>query len=137
MANANLSDTEQVNCHLESIEPIPRTIVDYLRKLFLETDIEISEHIKWNSVAFYFNGQMAKFDAKEYKRDLAVINLHRGKILIVFPTGNKIDDAIGLSGKNYPDGRKIVEILSIAEAQTLSEKLQSGIKDWLSKVERR
>ncbi|NUY81305.1 DUF1801 domain-containing protein [Flavobacterium sp. MAH-1] len=136
MAKTNLSDTEQVDRHLESIEPISRATVDYLRTLFLNTDDEISEHVKWNSIAFYFNGQMAEFDAKEYKRDLAVINLHRSKILIVFPTGNKIDDAVGLKGKNYPDGRKIVEILNIAEAQALSEKLQTGIKDWLSKVER-
>lgn len=109
-------------------------IVQFLRVLFL-SESEVSEHIKWNSVAFYFNGDMAEFDAKEYKRDLAVINLHRGKILLVFPTGIKIDDAI-LPGKKYPDGRKIVEILNIDTARNLSEKIQNGIRNWLSMVDR-
>jgi len=77
---------------------------------------------------------MAASDAKEYRRDLVVINLHRGKILLVFPTGNSIDDAIGIGGKNYPDGRKIVQILNIEQAQSLANNLLAAIKFWLSLV---
>ena len=79
---------------------------------------------------------MKKFDAKEYKRDLAVINLHRGKILIVFPTGNKIDKEIGLGGKDYPDGRKIVEIQSVEDAESKKGILTKGIENWIAQIEK-
>lgn len=127
-------DPEKVEQYLKDLDASLREIVLYLRALFLSEE-EVSEHIKWNSVAFYFNASMAEFDAKEYKRDLAVINLHRGKILLVFPTGNKIPDDV-LAGKNYADGRKIVEIANMESAQNLSGKLRSGVKYWLSQVER-
>ncbi len=136
MSKSSESDSGKVEQYILALDATSREVVSFLRELFLTSDKEISEHIKWNSPAFYFNGEMAEFDAKEYKRDLAVINLHRGRILIVFPTGNSIDPEIGLVGKDYPDGRKIVEILNIGHAKELSDKLRSGVKDWLSKVNR-
>ncbi|RZJ72443.1 DUF1801 domain-containing protein [Flavobacterium sp.] len=136
MGKTPLSDSEKVDQYIAALDATSQEIVRFLRELFLTSDSEISEHIKWNSPAFYFNGEMAEFDPKEYKRDLAVINLHRGKLLVVFPTGNKIDPQIGLNGKDYPDGRKIVEILNIGHTKELSDKLQSGVKDWLSRVDR-
>lgn len=120
---------------LGSIEPQTKELVDYLRRVFLSADAEISEHIKWNSPAFYYTGEMKAFDAKEYKRDLAVINLHRGKVLVVFPTGNKIDMP-ALGGKDYPDGRKIVEVKSLEDAKSKSDALSEGIKKWLNQIEK-
>ena len=67
---------------------------------------------------------------------MAVINLHRGKILIVFPTGSKIDKQIDLKGKDYPDGRKIVEIKNLEDAKRKSTVLTEGIKNWLGQVEK-
>jgi hypothetical protein len=133
MSNTNsLKITE----YIESIDVEFKTTIELLRAIFLNADSEIAEHIKWNSLSFYYNGEMKEFDAKEYKRDLAVINLHRGKILIVFPTGNKIDKETGLSGKNYPDGRKIVEILNLEDTQEKTESLTKGIKNWLAQVDK-
>jgi hypothetical protein len=102
----------------------------------LNADPEISEHIKWNAPSFYYTGEMKEFDAKEYRRDLAVINLHRGKILLVFPTGNKIEKETGLSGKEYPDGRKIIEILDFEDAQKKTGSLTKGIKNWIAKIDK-
>lgn len=110
--------------------------IELLRAIFLNSALEISEHIEWNSLSFYYSGEMKEFDAKEYKRDLAVINLHRRKILIVFPTGSKIEKETGLSGKNYPDGRKIVEILNLEDAQQKTESLKKGIKNWLAQIDK-
>ena len=133
MSNLNsLKITE----YIESIDVEFKPTIELLRTIFLNPDLEIVEHIKWNSLSFYYNGEMKEFDAKEYKRDLAVINLHRGKILIVFPTGNRIDKETGLSGKNYPDGRKIVEILNLEDAQEKTESLTKGIKNWLAQVDK-
>jgi len=132
MSNLN---SQKVTEHINSLESPNRETVEFLRAIFLNSNPGIAEQIKWNSPCFYYSGEMKNFDAKEYKRDLAVINLHRGKILIVFPTGNKIDNTI-LKGKDYPDGRKIVEIQSLEEAKNKKEELQSGIKNWMEQIEK-
>lgn len=129
-------DSQKVTEYINSTEIQFKQTLELLRGIFLNADPEISEHIKWNSPSFYYNGEMKQFDAKEYKRDLAVINLHRGKILIVFPTGNKIDKGTGLKGKDYPDGRKIVEILDLEDAKDKRESLEKGIKSWLAQIDR-
>jgi hypothetical protein len=127
------SDSEQVTAHIDKIDKPNAEIITWLRQMILGVDGQIAEHIKWNAPAFYFSGKMKPFDPKEYKRDLLVINLHRGKILLVFPTGAKIEDQT--FGKHTPDGRKIVEINSFEDAKTKQSLLQAAIKDWLSKVE--
>ncbi|MGV3589627.1 MAG: DUF1801 domain-containing protein [Adhaeribacter sp.] len=129
-------DSSKVTEHINSIDPHYKETIEFLRKVFLNADSEIAEHVKWNAPSFYYCGNMKEFDAKEYKRDLAVINLHRGKILIVFPTGNKIDKQIGLKGKDYPDGRKIVEIKNLEDAKNKTTLLTDGIKNWLSQIEK-
>lgn len=128
-------DSQKVTEHINSLESPNRETIEFLREIFLNSNFEIAEQIKWNSPSFYYNGDMKKFEAKEYRRDLSVLNLHRGKILIVFPTGSKIDNQI-LKGKDYPDGRKIVEIQSLEEAKNIKEKLQGGIKDWIEQIEK-
>jgi hypothetical protein len=56
----------------------------------LPIDENIAEHIKWNSPAFYYSGEMKNFDTKEYKRDILVMNLRKDKITCVLPTGMNI-----------------------------------------------
>lgn len=131
-----MSDSQHVTDHINALEPQFKEAIVFLRELFLSSGAEIAEHIKWNSPAFYYSGDMKTFNAKEYKRDLVVINLHRGKILLVFPTGNAIDPGIKLKGKNYPDGRKIVEIESLEDANSKAAALRLAVADWISKIER-
>jgi hypothetical protein len=129
-------DSQQVTEYINSTEIQFREIIELLRGIFLSADSQILEHIKWNSPSFYYSGEMKEFDAKEYKRDLAVINLHRGKILLVFPTGNKIEKETGLNGKDYPDGRKIIEILDLEDAKRKTESLTKGIKNWVAQIDK-
>jgi hypothetical protein len=129
-------DSQKVTDYINSTDVQFKSTIELLRKIFLNSDTEIAEHIKWNSPSFYYNGAMKDFDAKEYKRDLAVLNLHRGKLLIVFPTGNKIDRQTGLIGKDYPDGRRIVEIKDLEDAQNKTEALTKGIKDWIAQIDK-
>ncbi len=128
-------EPQKVTEHINSLESSNRETIEFLREIFLNSNSKIAEQIKWNSPSFYYSGEMKKFEAKEYKRDLAVINLHRGKILIVFPTGNKIDNKI-LKGKNYPDGRKIIEILNLEDARNKIDELQNGVKKWIEQIEK-
>lgn len=137
MEKEKRSNTEQVSDYISKLEITLAEIILYLRNLILETDQEIAEHIKWNSVSFYYSGEMKPFDAKEYKRDLLVLNIHRKQgIIIVFPTGNKIKDPSGLLEGNYSDGRKIAIIKDLEDAKVKKEPLQDAIKDWLSKIEK-
>lgn len=128
-------EPQKVTEYINSLESSNRETIEFLREIFLNSNSKIAEQIKWNSPSFYYSGEMKKFEAKEYKRDLAVINLHRGKIVIVFPTGNKIDNKI-LKGKNYPDGRKIIEILNLEDARNKIDELQNGVKKWIEQIEK-
>ena len=51
---------------------------------------------------------MKEFDPKEYKRDIIVFNLFKGRIMLVFPGGAKVKDASGLLEGDYKDGRRFI-----------------------------
>jgi hypothetical protein len=132
MAKSKLTTQEQVDELLTQIESPSREVIIYLRQIVSAIDSHIAEQIKWNSLSFYFTGEMMSFDPKEYKRDILVCNLHRGKILLIFPTGGKLPD--NLNGKNYPDGRKIIEIESLIDLKTKEDDLKEILHAWLDKV---
>ncbi|RYY45275.1 MAG: DUF1801 domain-containing protein, partial [Chitinophagaceae bacterium] len=98
MVKKIMTDSEKVTAHIQQLPAAQADIVQLLRLAILETDKSVAEHIKWNSPAFYYSGEIKAFDAKEYKRDIVVLNLHRGKILLVFPTGARVTDQPLLDG---------------------------------------
>ena len=135
MGNIKLSDTELVSAHIAKLDEPTRKIVEALRKIILSTDTEIAEEIKWNAPSFYYTGDIKPFDPKEYRRHIIVMNLHK-RLLLVFPSGAKIDNASGLLTGDYKDGRRLVEVKTIEDVKEITPALQAAIKDWLSKVER-
>ncbi len=137
MAKAvKLSDTEQVTRHIKKLEPDLGKIIEAIRKIILSTDKEISEQIKWNNPSFYYNGEMKPFDPKEYKRDLIVLNLYKGRIMLVFPSGATIKDKTGLLTGDYKDGRRFVIFTDIRDVKAKEKGLQKVIKDWLKLVDK-
>lgn len=124
-----------VEKYLATLEAGDLEFIRYIRSFVPRIDPEIREQVKWNSLAFFYSGEMKTFDAKEYKRDLLVVNLHRGKFLLVFPTGAKIEDSI-LKGKNYPDGRKILAMDSLDDLKKIEAELKAGILSWLAQIEK-
>lgn len=131
-----LTDAEQVSAHIEKLEPAIGEIVEYLRQIILDTDSEIGERIKWNNPSFYYTGEMPEFDPKEYKRDMIVMNLHKGKIMMVFPSGAKVNDTSGLLEGDYKDGRRIALIKDMDDAKARKNHLQIIIKTWLQLIEK-
>ena len=95
-STAKLTDSELVTQHVAALEPPVREIVEAIRQIILSTDKDIGERIKWNNPSFYYTGEMREFDPKEYKRDMIVMNLHKGRIMLVFPSGAKVNDKTGL-----------------------------------------
>jgi hypothetical protein len=133
---AKLTDEEQVSEHIQKLEPAVGQVVETLRQMILSTDPEIGERIKWNNPSFYYTGEMVEFDPKEYKRDLIVMNLHKGRIMLVFPSGAKVNDQSGLLEGDYKDGRRIAIFKDLADVEAKHGSLQKVIMDWLELVER-
>ncbi|RYE24755.1 MAG: DUF1801 domain-containing protein [Sphingobacteriales bacterium] len=137
MAKAiKLSNSELVSQHIQALDAPLAEVVSYLRTVILQTDREIGEQIKWNSPSFYYTGDMAPFDPKEYRRDILVVNLHRVKILLVMPTGEKVKDASKILEGKYTDGRRIITIKDMDDAKVKTTELQKVLKAWLALVEK-
>jgi hypothetical protein len=131
-----LSDTEQVTQHIQKLEPALGKIIETIRKIILSTDKEIGEQIKWNNPSFYYAGEMKPFDPKEYKRDLIVMNLHKGRIMLVFPSGAKVNDTSGLLEGDYKDGRRLAIFTDMKDVNAKEKNLQLVIKKWLKLVDK-
>jgi hypothetical protein len=110
--------------------------VESLRKIILGTDKEIGERIKWNNPSFYYSGEMKPFDPKEYKREIIVFNLYKGRIMLVFPSGAKLKDATGFLEGEYKDGRRIVVFKDMEDVKSKEKVLQKVIRDWLKFVDK-
>lgn len=128
------SDKEQVAAHISKLDPSLQAIVETIRQIILSTDNNIAEQIKWNNPSFYYTGEMKPFDPKEYKRDIAVFNLHKGRIMLVLPTGSKVINSI-LEG-DYKDGRRMINFKDLEDVVSKKKALREIIKKWIALVEK-
>lgn len=129
------SDAEQIDDLIRKMERNQAKIVEYLRQVILSADESIGEQIKWNSPNFYYKGEMKEFDPKEYKRDIVVMNLYKGRILLVFPSGSKINNPSGLLEGDYKDGRRLITITDLADVKSKENELTAALQDWIKKVD--
>src|SRR5215211_8837269 len=130
------SDQEQVTAHIKKLDPDLAKVIIAIRKIILSTDKRISERIKWNNPSFYYTGEMKPFDPKEYKSDIAVFNLHKGRIMLVFPGGAKVNDASGLLEGDYKDGRRTTILKDINDVASKEDALRNVIKEWIRLVDK-
>jgi len=131
-----LTDSEQVTEHIKKLGPGLGKIIQTLREIILDTDKEIGERIKWNNPSFYYTGEMKPFDPKEYKREIIVFNLYKGRIMLVFPSGAKVNDKSGLLQGEYKDGRRITIFKDLEDVRSKEKLLQTAIKEWLRLVDK-
>ena len=137
MAKANkLSDKDQVTEYIKKLDPSLSKIIEYLRKSILKIDKEIGECIKWNNPCFYYSGEMKSFNPKEYKREIIVLNLFKGRIMLVFPSGAKVDDQTGFLTGDYKDGRRLVVFNDLSDLKSKEQLLHCVVKKWLTLVEK-
>ena len=130
------SDSEQVTDHIKQLDPTISKTIQYLRKCILSTHKEIGERIKWNNPSFYYTGDMKTFDPKEYKRDMIVLNLFKNRIMMVFPSGAKVNDNSGLLEGNYKDGRRIITFQDLSDIKLKETILKEIILKWLILVDK-
>ncbi|MGV3630769.1 MAG: DUF1801 domain-containing protein [Bacteroidota bacterium] len=136
MTQVKLSDEEQVSAHIAKLDPALQPAIAYLRQSILSVDPEIGERIKWNNPSFYFTGEMADFDPKEYRRDMIVLNLHKGRIMLVFPSGGKVNDTSGFLEGKYADGRRTVVFGDLNDIKAKEKQLREIIRSWLALLEK-
>jgi uncharacterized protein YdeI (YjbR/CyaY-like superfamily) len=84
---------------------------------------------------------MEPFDPKEYKRDIAVMNLHKNRTMLVFPSGAKVNDTTGFLEGDYraanrKDGRRTVVFKNLEDVESKKETLQIVLKKWLELVDK-
>ena len=131
-----LTDSGEVTEHINKLDPGIGKIVQALRKIILNTDKEIGERIKWKNPSFYFTGEMKPFDPKEFKREIIVFNLFKNRIMLVFPSGVKVDDKSGLLEGEYKDGRRITVFKNLKDVKAREKDLQAVIRQWLKSVDK-
>ena len=137
MAKTNpLSDHDQVTEHIQKLEPGLAKTVEAIRKIILSVDPEIGDRIKWNNPSFYYTGEMKPVDPKEYKREIIVLNLHKGRIMLVFPSGAKVNDKSGLLEGDYKDGRRTCVFADLDDVKTKEKALRQVIRTWLTMIEK-
>ena len=128
-----LSDQEQVTQHIKKLEPKLGKIIEAIRQIILSTDREIGVS---NEPEFLLRGEMKVFDPKEYKRELIVFNLFKGRIMLVFPSEAKLNDTSGLLEGDYKDGRRILIFKDLKDVKAREKALQQVIKNWLKIVDK-
>ena len=131
----DMNDPAGVTACIEKLEPAFAKLVQTVRALILKTDKSIGEQIKWNAPSFFYTGEMKPFNPKEYRRDIVVMNLRKGVVILIFPTGLRIKDTTGLLEGDYTDGRRLVTLKTPDELKSKGKDLQKVIKDWLNTVE--
>jgi hypothetical protein len=131
----NINDSLGVTNFIQKLEPKLAEIIEEIRQIILGTDNIIDEQIKWNSPSFFYSDEMKSFAPKEYKRDLAVLNI-RKEIMLVFPTGASITDTTGILEGTYSDGRRLVYFKDLADVKMKKESLQQVIKAWIELVDK-
>ncbi|MGF7041103.1 DUF1801 domain-containing protein [Mucilaginibacter lappiensis] len=129
------SNAELVTGYIQNLDAPVAGIVEAIRQIILSTDPEIGEEIKWNAPSFLYTGEMKPFNPKEYKRHIIVMNLHK-RILLVFPSGAKVNDTSGLLEGDYADGRRLIYIKSMDDLKSKGAGIRKVIKDWLALVEK-
>ncbi|MBV6440982.1 MAG: DUF1801 domain-containing protein [Haliscomenobacteraceae bacterium CHB4] len=132
----DIHDPGGVSALIQKLPPGFASLVEAIRQTILSVDPEVGEQIKWNSPSFFYKGQMKPFDPKTYKRDIVVLNLHKGSALLVFPTGETVGVVSDILEGNYADGRRLVKIKDMADFERKKEGLKKVIAAWLSLVEK-
>lgn len=130
------TDPAAVTAHIKKLEPALAKVVQYIRTVILSSGKDIGERIKWNNPSFFYTGRMKPFDPKEYKREIAVFNLFKGRIMLVLPAGAKLGDKSGLLEGDYKDGRRLIIFKDLKDAQAKEKALKKIIATWLKMVDK-
>lgn len=131
------SEPEKVDAYMKAQKHPLKGVLEALRRIILSTDDLIGEEIKWNAPTFFYAGEMAPSDPKEYRRYLIVSNLfQKDCIRLVFPSGERIADKSGLLIGDYADGRRLALFHNLDEVEQKKASLQRAVRKWLETLDK-
>jgi hypothetical protein len=55
--------------------------------------------------------------------------------MLVFPTGEKVDDGSGFLEGNFPDGRRLLNLKTMEDIKEKATSLQNVIKAWIAMID--
>lgn len=124
--------TLSVDDYMEQLTHPLKAVIFELRQSVKVSQTELNEHIKWNSLSFYYDGILNYENAKEYTRDALVVNAANPKyLLFIFPSGHLIEHPPEELEGEYADGRRIIKISSLEEFPTKEAALYESISGWI------
>ncbi len=127
-----ISEPENVDAFMQTLDHPLKEIVIYLRQFIMSIDKNIGEGIYWNAPTFYYTGEMAPFDAKEYKRYIVGFVFNKKDcIRMVFLKGANAIDKTNLLEGDYADGRRLAVFKSIEDVKAKEKGLEEIIKQLL------
>ena len=131
------SEPDKVDAYMRQLNHPLADVVEALRRLILDVDCEIGEEIKWNAPTFFYMGEMAPFDPKEYRRYIVVFNLYQKNcIRLVFPKGARVNDKSGLLEGDYADGRRLATFSNMEDVTAKRASMKRVIKKWLETLDK-
>lgn len=135
MGKSQTSQKEVVDFLIADKPSDLKTIINEIRQIVLNIDSLISEQVKWNSPSFFYTGELKSTNAKEYPRDILVLNLNRGYVLMIFPSGAKIKNHDDFLEGDYKDGRRMLTIKDYNSLIEKQAKIVSAIKQWITQID--
>lgn len=121
-----------VNDFLNDLDADKRKIVDILRKLILETEPRLEEHIKWNAPSYVFDGEDRITFNLMNKRGVVRLVFHMGAARKENRNGSPVmKDSSGLIEWNS-DIRGMVSFDGLEEVNSSKSSLKDIITNWLS-----
>lgn len=127
-----ISEPEKVDAFMQTLDHPLKEIVIYLRQFIMSIDKNIGEGIYWNAPTFYYTGEMAPFDAKEYKRYIVGFVFNKKDcIRMVFLKGANAIDKTNILEGDYADGRRLATFNSIDDVIAKEKSLEKIIKQLL------
>lgn len=127
------SEPDKVDAYMRALNHPLQAELQALREIVLSADKTIGEHIKWNHPSFFYTGPMKPFNPKEYKRYIIVtaLNTKDGGVLLVFPSGAKLNDTTRFLTGDYADGRRLARFHSMDQINANKKALIKIIKAWI------
>lgn len=120
--------SEEVDQFIKDLEHPLKEEIAQMRAIILDSDEQMTEHIKWNAPSFCYNGV-----------DRLTFNLHaRDRIQLIFHRGAKVKDSTGFAFEDSAGLLKWVApdraLLTIQDKQDLEAKkaaLVNVVSQWI------
>lgn len=129
MATERITDT--VNTFMTALEHPLKAEIETVRAIILDTDLRITERIKWNAPSFYFKDDFATFKLRPMQT--VQIVLHTGAKVKENPKEIQINDPSGLLKWAAKD-RCVVTFLDMQDIASKKTAFVAILKQWIEQM---